>query len=141
MEPVEKGYDIVVIDTAPSYGEIAINVFFYGTEIIAPVNMEVLAARGFKDMLSELKPIAERSGIRLKWILPTMADGRKGLTDDLIEELKEHFGATVEKPIPYAARFSELPDEGLTIYETNKNSRAAKAYAELSNRVIRNGEA
>jgi chromosome partitioning protein len=140
LKPIEYRYDIVVIDTAPSYGDLSINVFFYGTDIIAPVNMEVLAARGFNDMLSELMPIAQRSGIRIHSILPTIADGRKGLTDDIIEQLKAGFGASVEEPIPYVARFSELPDKGMTIYEAAPRSRGAQAYAALARRVFDNGK-
>lgn len=139
LKPYEKKYDFVILDTAPGYDTLAINVFFYGKEVIVPINMEILSTRGFLDLLEELKPITKRSGVKIRFILPTMADGRKGLTKDIIDQLQENFGALVCNPIRYMARMSEIPRKGKTIYEEDQKSRPALDYAELTGRILQNG--
>lgn len=139
LVPLESGYDMVVLDTPPGYDSLSINVYFFATEILAPINMEALSARGFVELLHELRPITERSGIEVRYILPTMADRRKALTAEIIEQLQGQFGGTVCEPIRYAARMSELSLRGRTIYEEDDAARPALDYAELTKRVLSDG--
>lgn len=136
LKPYESQYDYAILDTGPGYSIMSVNVLFYGQEIIVPISMESLAVFGYLDFIGELEPIRERSGAYVRYILPTMADGRKGLTADILKQLRERFPAQCCEPIRYAARFGELPMIGATIYENEPTSRAAIDYARLTRRVI-----
>ncbi len=136
MKPAEGHFDYVVTDTGPGYSPMSINVLFYATEILVPISMEMLAVYGYLDFLGELEPIRLRSGADVRYLLPTMADHRKGLTADILAQLADRFPDIVCEPISYAARLSELPRFGQTIYENDPGNRAALDYAKLTRRVI-----
>ena len=139
LRPLDGGFDIVVVDTAPAFGELAVNALFYGSEIIVPVSMEVLAVYGFIDFLGELEPIRARSGISIRYVLPTMADHRKGLTADIVKQLQGQFPAQILSEIPYMARMGELAREGKTIFEVDTAARPAVAYARACGAVLQDG--
>jgi len=141
LEPFDGRFDFVIVDTPPSFSEITYNVFFYATEIMVPVNMEILSAYGFQDLLSEIQILSQEAGIELKYIVPTMADFRKGLTTDILEGLRRNFSAHVCDPIHYMARMSEIPKKGITIYEEDAKARPAVDYAKLTRRVVEDGKA
>ena len=136
MKPASGVFDYVIVDTGPGYSPMSINVLFYAREILVPVSMETLAVYGYLDFLGELEPIRQRTNTDVKYLLPTMADHRKGLTDDILKQLEEKFPKTVCEPISYAARFSELARYGQTIFENDSRIKAAIDYAKLTRRVI-----
>ncbi len=140
LEPYEGKYDFVVLDTAPGYSPMSMNVLFYGNEILVPINMEVLSVQGFIDFMGELEPVRERAGVAICYVLPTMADGRKGLTAEIIAQLETRFPAQVCEPIHYAARMSEIPRKGVTIYEEDDSARPAVDYAKLTRRILKDGK-
>jgi chromosome partitioning protein len=136
LKPIDGHFDYAVIDTGPGYSPMSINVLFYASEIVVPISMETLAVYGYLEFLGELEPISKRSGANVRYLLPTMADHRKGLTEDILQQLRDRFPDTVCEPISYAARFSELPRIGETIYENEARNRAAIDYAKFTNKVV-----
>ena len=141
LQPIDGTFDFVVVDTAPGFGELSINALFYGTEILVPVSMEVLAVYGFVDFLAELEPIRKRSRIEIKYVLPTMPDHRKGLTEDVFKQLQERFPKQYYEPIPYMTHIGQLAREGKTIFEVNTEAKQSVAYAKLYRRILENGAA
>lgn len=62
----------------------------------------------------------------------TMADFRTNLTQDVINEVKKHFGSKVYNAvIPRNIRLSEAPGYGKPIFLYDKDSEGAKKYREL----------
>lgn len=141
LEPYEGQYDFAVLDTGPGYSPMSVNVLFYGNEILVPINMEFLSVQGFIDFMGELEPVRERAGVAIRYILPTMADGRKGLTADILAQLAARFPAQVCDPIHYAARMSEIPRKGITIYEEDVSARPSVDYAKLTGRILQDDKA
>ncbi len=54
LEKFEGQYDFVVLDTAPGWDSLSVNVLFYASEILCPVSMEVLAVDGFMSFLENI---------------------------------------------------------------------------------------
>lgn len=132
----ELDYDHVIVDTAPSLSEWSINVLFYGEAILAPVSAEMLSVRAIAELEQELRAIAAAKEIGIRWVLPTMTDERKALTDQVRAGLEEAYGDRLCAPVPTWARMAELPAEGVTVFEDAPRSKVAGAYIDLARRII-----
>ena len=68
----------------------------------------------------------------------TMYDGRTKLADQVVDEVRAHFGRRVyETVVPRTVRLSEAPSFGQPIIVFDSTSRGAKAYRELAKEVCR----
>lgn len=139
LEVFDGKYDYVILDTPPGFNELSVNVLFYADEIMVPINMEVLSVQGFIGISQEIEEITKRGGGSIRYILPTMADGRKGLTGDILRQLRGKYPEQAMEPIRYQARMSELPAKGQTIYEHDKTARASLDYAKACVRILDDG--
>ena len=137
LERFNGRYDYVILDTSPSYSALTVNVLFYAQHVMVPISMETLAADGFKQLYAELEEMQGAGAARIRWIVPTMVDGRKGLSDDMVQGITAAFGEIVTPSIRYAAKFSELPEEGRTFYQADPRGRGSVDYAKLTGTVLR----
>ena len=137
MKPYEGHFDYVIVDTAPSFDNLTVNVLCYIDEIICPVNMEALALDGLGTFLENIKPIQEEEGITLRYILPTFLDGRVKKTEEVLDQLYMHFPDKLCRPIHYSVKLSEAPAWGKTIYEYSPKDRAAVDYSILAGELER----
>ena len=77
LEPLEKKFDYVIIDTSPGWDPLTVNVLFYVDEIMAPVSLEVMTLQGLVEFLKSISSIQKyRKEITLKYIVPTFQDNR-----------------------------------------------------------------
>ena len=141
LEPYENQFAFVILDTNPSYSPLSVNVMFYGREVLIPVSMEALSVSGMMDLLGEMEPIRQRAGTDVKYILPTIADHRKKLTDELLPQLRQMYGDKVLHPISYLARMCELPATGKLIFEYDSRASVSLDYAMAAGEILRNGKA
>ena len=49
LQPIEGIYDYVVMDTAPGWDALTVNVLFYAEDILAPVSLEVMTLQGLME--------------------------------------------------------------------------------------------
>ncbi len=124
--------DYVIVDTAPGFSQLNINVFFYVQEVCIPVSMEVLSIDGFKDFLDEIEVLKQYTDIELRYIVPTFYDRRNSKSGQIMEQLQGHFGELVTKPVRFSVRLSEAPAWGQTIYEYAGKEKVSSDYAYLS---------
>ncbi len=130
-----KGYDnfdYVIVDTAPGFSQLNINVFFYVQEVCVPVNMEVLSIDGFKDFMNEIEVLKQYTDVDLKYIIPTFYDRRNSKSDQVMKQLQDRFGDLVTKPVRFSVRLSESPAWGQTIFEYAGKEKVSNDYADLS---------
>lgn len=137
LEPLEGMYDIVLIDTAPGFSELTINVLVYADEILIPVTMESLAVAGLADFLNEIEKYREYTDIDVSFIVPTMFDRRVNQSQGILDQLKERFGNKVTFPIRYSINLSETPGFNQTIFEYDKAGRGSMDYAKLAGLITR----
>ena len=135
LEPYKEKYNYVIIDTAPGFSEIGINVLFYVSEVLIPVSMEALAIDGLMSFIGEVENIRQHADIEIKYIVPTFIDGRVKKTEDIIEALKERYGNKILYGIHYSVKLSEAPGWGKTIFEYAYNDRTAKDYTRLAGAI------
>ena len=137
LQEIENSFEYVIIDTAPGYNELTINVLFYATEILIPISMEALSVAGFSSFLREVEAIKEFTDIEIKYIVPTFHDRRVKKSGEILAQLQDHFGESVTMPIHYCVKLSEAPAWRKTIYDYAPKAKGAHDYAMLAGMVAR----
>ena len=133
-----RGYDFVLLDTAPSWDVLNVNCLFYVEEILIPVSMEVLALRGIGEFLGRVKEVQRyREGLLIGGIIPTFYDGRVRKSAEILEQLKRYFPDALWPCVRYNSKLSEAPGFGQHIFEYSKRSNGAADYARLAERLAK----
>jgi chromosome partitioning protein len=138
LDEVHDDYDFVLIDCPPSLGLLTVNGLAAATEVVVPIQCEYYALEGLGQLLrnvnlvqKNLNPVLEVSAIVL-----VMYDARTKLADQVVNEVREHFGPKVCKNVvPRTVRLSEAPSFGQPIIAFDPSSRGAIAYRELAKEV------
>ncbi|MDQ3566844.1 MAG: ParA family protein [Actinomycetota bacterium] len=133
-----RGYDFVLLDTAPSWDVLSVNCLFYVDEILIPVSMEVLALQGIGDFLGRVNEVQQyREGLLIKGIIPTFYDGRVKKSAEIMEQLERHFPDALWPAVRYNTKLSEAPGFGQHIFEYARKSNGAADYARLAQRLAK----
>ncbi|MCK9250165.1 MAG: ParA family protein [Solirubrobacteraceae bacterium] len=140
LRAVADDYDHVCIDTPPSLGLLTINALTAADRVIVPVQAEYLSLRGLAQLRQTVEMVREHLNprLRIEGILPTLLDTRTVHAQEALELLEEHFGdqlfvTRVRKTI----RFAEAPVRGMSVLRYDPDSRAAQAYRDLAQEVLR----
>ena len=137
LEPLDGKYEYVILDTAPGWDTLTVNVLFYAQEVLSPVSLEILTLQGLMDFSSHLSAIQRyHPKLRLKYVLPTFFDRRVRKSEEILAQLQAYFGNQLCAPIRYNVRLSEAPGYGQTIYEYAPHSPGAEDYLKLTERVL-----
>ncbi len=137
LRPLDEYFDYVLLDTAPGYSPLLINVFFYATEVLCPVTLQTMAVHGLLTFVKRLAAIRKHHDVYLSYVLPIALDRRYAQTGEIMGELEAHFNTTLCDPIRTGARLSEAPAHGQHIFEHAPRSNGAADYEELTRRVLR----
>jgi len=136
LRPVIERYDYVLIDCPPSLGLLTINALTAATDgVIIPIQCEYLALEGLTQLQQTIELVRSRLNTQLKvrGILMTMFDGRTNLSQQVVDQVRQYFGAQVfESVIPRSVRLSEAPSYGQPISIYSPRSTGAIAYQALA---------
>ena len=131
-------FDFVVIDCPPSLGLLTINALAAATEIVVPIQCEYFALEGLGQLLRNVNLVQANLNpqLEISAIILTMYDARTKLSDQVMREIRSHFGERVCKNIvPRSVRLSEAPSFGQPITVFDPTSRGAIAYRELAKEI------
>jgi chromosome partitioning protein len=140
LAPLEDSYDYVILDTAPGWDALTVNVLFYANEVLAPVSLEVLTLQGLGEFARSMAAIQKYHPVRLEYILPTFLDRRVKKSAEILEQLSGHYPDQVCAPVRYSVRLSEAPGYGQTIFEYAPASPGAADYGKLTERILEDDE-
>jgi chromosome partitioning protein len=136
MKDLDSRYDFVIIDTAPGWDHLIVNVLFYATEVLVPVALEVMPLQGLSEFMKSLGSIQKyRKEIVLKYIVPTFMDTRVKGPEAIYAQLMKLYPEYMCTPIRYSESLSEAPSYGKSIFEFAPGSTASADYRELVKRV------
>ena len=136
LAPLDDRYDFVLLDSAPGWDALSVNVLFYAREVISPVSLEVLTLQGLSDFAQNLAAIQRyHDGLQLRYVVPTFYDRRVKKSEEIFAQLQAYYPAQICSPIRYNVRLSEAPGYGQTIYEYAPASIGAEDYAALVERI------
>jgi chromosome partitioning protein len=142
LEPVRAGgrFDVVIIDCAPSLGVVTLNAFAAADYLLIPLQCEYYALEGISmihRVIGQLRDSGVNPKLELLGVVMTMFDGRTRLAQQVVSEVRQHFGAAVfETVIPRTTRLAEAPSHGKPIIHYDKYSAGAAAYEVLSQEVL-----
>ena len=140
LAPLDGQFDYVILDTAPSWDVMTVNILFHAQEILAPVSLEALTLRGLLDFIQSVEQIRKYNpALSLRYVVPTFFDRRVKKSGEILEQLKTHFAAQLCEPIRYSVRLSEAPGHGQTIYEYALGSTGTEDYQKLVERIGNDG--
>jgi chromosome partitioning protein len=138
IETVIDDFDFILIDCPPSLGLITVNGLAAADEVLVPVQCEYYALEGLTQLMRNVHLVASNlnAGLDVSTVVLTMYDARTKLSDQVAQEVRQHFGNKVCRSIiPRTVRLSEAPSFGQPITAFDPTSRGAIAYRELAKEV------
>ncbi len=143
LEAVQSNYDFIIIDCSPSLGLITVNALTAADSVIIPVQCEYFALEGLGKLLNTIKIVQSRLNTRLEieGILMTMYDGRLRLCNQVVEEVKNHFGGLVFDTIIHRnTKLGEAPSLGKPALLYDADSVGAINYLNLAREVLQKND-
>lgn len=141
LEPVRNSgrHDLILVDCPPSLGILTLNVFAAADYLIVPLQCEYYALEGISmitRLLNQLRESGTNPKLELLGVVMTMFDGRTRLSQQVVGEVRQHFGEAVfDTVIPRTTRLAEAPSFGKPIIHYDKYSAGAAAYEVLAGEV------
>lgn len=134
----EDHFEFIVIDTSPSVGELQEQALWASDGVLIPCAADYLATDGVFSIHTTLQKLHRDQDWRGKilGILPTLYDEVTRESKATVLDLQKQFGKQVLSPIHRATVLRECAVEGKTIFELDRNSRAAQEYAEVVSSVL-----
>ncbi|TYR18883.1 ParA family protein [Corynebacterium urealyticum] len=139
----EQGFDYVFIDCPPSLGLLTINAMTAVDEVLIPIQCEYYALEGVGQLLNNISMIRENlnKNLHISAVLLTMYDGRTKLSEQVSDEVRNHFGSVVlDNHIPRSVKVSEAPGYGQTVLQYDGGSRGALAYFDAAVEFAKRGD-
>lgn len=136
LKGVDQRFDYVIIDTAPGWDQLIVNVLFYASEVLVPVALEVMPLQGLAEFMKSLGSIQKyRKEVALRYIVPTFMDTRIKGPENIFNQLNKLYPEYVTTPIRYCESLSEAPSLGKSIFEFAPGSTATADYRELVQKI------
>lgn len=140
LSHISNAYDFVIIDSPPAFGMLSINIMTASDSVIIPIQCEYYALEGLAQLIATIDRVkhSTNKNLAVEGILATMYDKRTNLSEQVLDEVKKHFGDKVYNTyIPRNVRLSEAPSFGEPIISYDITSTGAKAYFDLAREVIK----
>ena len=139
LQPIKDLYDYILIDCAPSLGLLTLNALTASDSIIIPIQCEYFALEGLGKLLNTVKSVQKihNKTLDIEGLLLTMYDSRLRLSNQVVEEVQNHFNDMVFKTIIQRnVRLGEAPSFGESIINYDVNSKGASNYLSLAQEIL-----
>lgn len=140
LNQVRTNYDYILIDCPPSLGLLTVNALTASEHVVIPVQCEYFALEGLSQLLNTINLVRQglNPDLQVMGVLLTMYDKRNQLSRQVSNEVYKSFpGRVFNAVIPRLVSLAEAPSFGKTILQFDPGSRAARAYRQLAEEVIR----
>ena len=139
LEEQRKEFDFIIIDCSPSLGLITVNSLTAADSVVIPVQCEYFALEGLGKLLNTIKIVQTRlnTELQIEGILMTMYDGRLRLSNQVVEEIKNHFHELVFNTIVHRnTKLGEAPSFGKPALMYDAESTGATNYLNLAMELL-----
>ena len=139
LNQVIDKYDYILIDCAPSLGLITLNALTAADSLIIPIQCEYFALEGLGKLLNTVKSVQKihNEKLDIEGLLLTMYDSRLRLSNQVVEEVQNHFNEMVFKTIIQRnVRLGEAPSYGESIINYDVSSKGASNYLSLAKEIL-----
>ena len=139
LQGLRNHYDYILIDCAPSLGLLTLNALTAADSVIIPIQCEYFALEGLGKLLNTIKSVQRihNPDLDIEGMLLTMYDSRLQLSNQVVEEVKKHFGDMVfETIIQRNVRLGEAPSYGESIIKYDASSKGAANYLNMAHELL-----
>jgi chromosome partitioning protein len=133
-------YDFILIDCPPSINMLTVNALTAANGVLIPMQCEYYALEGLSALLDTIEQVRTSVNPELEvyGLLRTMVDPRINLSNEVSDQLVEHFNEKVFRTVvPRNVRLAEAPSFGRPVLYHDRTSRGAMAYLALAGEVLR----
>jgi len=141
LKPLKNSYDVIIIDSAPSYGRLLNSVLNAAEHLVIPVDCNYFSLMGVQELHGVIEEIREGTNASLNVLgyVMTMVD-RTIIATQTSEAVKASFGSEAgglfATQIRRAVALREAPMIGKTIFEYDPKSPSAEEHRRLSVEVL-----
>ncbi|MEN9800973.1 MAG: hypothetical protein RLZ37_98, partial [Actinomycetota bacterium] len=138
IDSIVDDYDFVIIDCPPSLGLLTVNALVAAREVLVPIQCEYYALEGVGQLLRNVELVKRNLNpdLDLSTIVCVMFDNKTKLSQEVVTEVREHFGDKVcATVVPRNVRLSEAPSHHQPINVYDPTSKGAIAYKEVAKEV------
>src|SRR5467141_3716284 len=137
----DETFNFVFLDCPPSLGILMSNALAAADELLTPIQCEYFALEGLVKIVRLVEQVRDSGAnkrLQLAGIVMTMFDARTNLSQQVVAEVRQHFGERVYPTvIPRSVRLSEAPSFGKSILEYASSGPAAQAYRALAREFMK----
>ena len=139
LAEIQEQFDYILIDCPPSLGLLTINALTAAQSFLVPLQCEYFALEGLSQLLHTVSLVKQSLNPQLteEGIVLTMYDSRNNLANEVVKEVRSHFGDKVfQSIIPRNVRLSECSSFGKPIVLYDIDSKGCIAYLNLAKEVL-----
>lgn len=139
ISEIQNQFDYILIDCPPSLGLLTINALTAADTFLVPLQCEYFALEGLSQLLHTVSLVRQslNSSLLEEGIVLTMFDSRNNLANEVVKEVRSHFGDKVfQTIIPRNVRLSECSSFGKPILLYDIDSKGCLAYLNLAKEVL-----
>jgi len=143
LKVASEAYDFVIIDCPPSLNMLTLNALVAADSVLITMQCEYFALEGLSALLETIGTITASVNpqLRVEGILRTLYDPRNALTNEVSEQLYQHFDGLVYRTvIPRNVKLAEAPSHGVPGIVYDRLSRGSTAYMALAGEFMRRQE-
>jgi chromosome partitioning protein len=142
LASARERYDVIIVDSVPTLGLLAVNGLAAADGLIIPVQAEYLAVYGLAQLLQNVALVQERLNRRLTiWgVLLTMVDVRTRHSREIVATVRETLPGHVplfDTCVPVDVKLKDSTRAGVSVLRYDPLSRSAQAYRALGIEVER----
>ena len=139
LRPLRSEYDTILLDCPPSTSLLAVNVVIAADAFLIPLLPSYLGLEGIVSLGEVISKARQSLGYvaPVLGILLTLVDYNKEGTEEIISQVRNHYGDKVfETEIGPDVSLEDAPGYKQTIFEFDESSQGAQDYAALTREVI-----
>ena len=129
LKPLEKQYDLIILDTPPTINILAENIFNAVDYLLVPLIPTTLSVRSHRQLLSFLEETNFDTG-RI-YTFMSMVDTRKNMHRGTAVSIYREFNNVLYNPIPFLSIVEKMGLERQPVPAFSPNSPASLAYQNL----------
>ena len=136
LKPVVEGYDLIILDTPPSLGDLTLNAFMASDCVVVPAQADLFSLEAIKELGNTIQAVREyNTKLKIEGVLLTRYQSRNILTRELTELIEETSNVLKTKVFKCAIREAVAIKEAQAmrqdIFSYAPKSKVAQDYCEL----------